>query len=279
MNNILSLAYSTCPNDTYSFYALSHQKIDGKGLGFNTHLMDIEQLNQAAKNGRYDFSKLSFAAMGHLADSYGLLRTGAALGRGCGPLIVAREGVNPAGLNTATIAVPGLWTTAALLLRLYMEKPLNVAVLPFDQIMPAVQAKTFDYGVIIHEGRFTYQNHGLSCLLDLGAWWEAETGLPVPLGGIAARRDIPCEVVLAAAAAIKKSIEYAHAHPSEADGYIRKHAQELSDEVIKQHINLYVNAFSLDLGEIGEKAVYTLFSKARQKKILPKSDKTLFACG
>ncbi len=279
MKRILSLAYSTCPNDTYTFYALSHQKIDCGGLGFKTALMDIERLNQAAKDGRFDFSKLSFAAMGHLMDSYGLLRTGAALGRGCGPLIVGRGRAELAGLKNATIAVPGLWTTAALLLRLYMEKPADLAPLPFDQIMPAVQAKTFDFGVIIHEGRFTYKHYGLECLLDLGAWWEAETGLPVPLGGIAARRDIPCEVARGTTAAIKKSIEYAHAHPSEADGYIRKHAQELSNEVIKQHIDLYVNAFSLDLGQIGEKAVHTLFLKARQKKILPESDKPVFACG
>ena len=278
MNRPLSLAYSTCPNDTYIFYAFANGKIDLGDLSFNIMLNDVEHLNQEAKKGIVDISKLSFAAIGHLMETYGLLRTGAALGRGCGPLIVARKGTGLNKMKSDKIAVPGLWTTANLLLGLFIDGTPNVFPVTFDKIMPAVISGEYDYGVIIHEGRFTYQNYNLECLVDLGEWWESETTLPIPLGGIVMRRDISQEIIRNVESGIRKSIEFAHLKPSQADEYVESHAQELSHDVVRQHINLYVNEFSLDIGQEGESAIETLFAKARGKGILPNSDKNLFAC-
>jgi 1,4-dihydroxy-6-naphthoate synthase len=268
----LSLAYSPCPNDTYMFYALARHKISAGALQFDISLHDVEYLNQAAKNNRFDVTKLSIAAVGHLLDRYVLLNAGAALGRGCGPLIVARNGVGLFHLEKNRIAVPGLWTTAHLLLSLFMENPPDAVPMCFDQIMPSIQAGDFDCGVIIHEGRFTYEKYGLTCLLDLGQWWESKTSLPIPLGGIAIRRDMPLEIARTAETAIRESIHYARQHPHEADAYIRFHAQEMSCDVIRQHIGLYVNDFSLDLGAQGVAAIETLFAMARAKRILQDSD-------
>jgi len=278
MQKKLSLAYSTCPNDTYIFYALAHEKIDMGKLVFDIRLNDVEHLNQAAKKGGVDISKLSFAAIGHLMESYGLLRSGAALGRGCGPMIVARTGTDLSRIKSGKIAVPGLWTTANLLLGLFTDNRPTVSPMIFDKIMPAVAAGEFDFGVIIHEGRFTYQNYGLECLVDLGQWWESETSMPIPLGGIAMRRDIPEEIIRQVEAKIRESIEFANRHPSTADNYVKTHANELSDDVVRQHIDLYVNDFSIDMGPEGESAIETLFSKARQKGLLPESSQRLFAC-
>jgi 1,4-dihydroxy-6-naphthoate synthase len=278
MKKKLSIAYSTCPNDTYIFYALAHGKIDLGNLFFEIMLNDVEHLNQEAKKGMIDISKLSFAAIGHLMGTYGLLRSGAALGRGCGPLIVARKGSDLNDLKSGKIAVPGLWTTANLLLSLFMDKNTNIVPMSFDKIMPAVSSGEFDGGVIIHEGRFTYENYNLECLADLGEWWESETRQPIPLGGIVIRRDISQEIICMVQSQIRKSIEFAHLNPSQAGNYIKLHAQELSDDVISQHINLYVNEFSLDMGKEGETAIETLFAKARERGILPDSDKSLFAC-
>ena len=274
----LSLAYSPCPNDTYIFYALAHRKINLGDLVFDITLNDVEHLNQTAKNGAVDVSKLSFAAIGHLMEEYGLLRTGAALGRGCGPLIVARKGIDLSAIGRSNIAIPGLWTTANLLLGLFMDQTPNATAMRFDHIMPAVSEGEYDFGVIIHEGRFTYQNYGLECLLDLGQWWEVKTGLPIPLGGIAARRNLPESVIRRVESAIGQSIEYARRHPQETDAYIKAHAQELTDSVICRHIDLYVNDFSIDIGDQGEAAIRALFDIARDKGILPKSDQPLFAC-
>lgn len=278
MQKKLSLAYSTCPNDTYIFYALAHKKIDMGKLVFDIRLNDVEHLNQAAKKGSVDISKLSFAAIGHLMESYGLLRSGAALGRGCGPLIVARTGTDLSRIKSGKIAVPGLWTTANLLLGLFTNNRPNVSAMIFDKIMPAVAAGEFDFGVIIHEGRFTYQNYGLECLVDLGQWWESETAMPIPLGGIAMRRDIPEEIICHVEAKIRQSIEFANRQPSTTDDYVKSHAKELSDNVIQQHIHLYVNDFSLDIGTGGTLAINTLFARAREKKLLPECGKSLFAC-
>jgi len=278
MKKKLSLAYSTCPNDTYIFYALAHEKIDLGDLSFDILLNDVEHLNQEAKKGIVDISKLSFTAIGHLMETYGLLRSGAALGRGCGPLVVARKGADISDLKSGNIAVPGLWTTANLLLSLFLDNVPNVTPMTFDQIMPAVSSGEFDGGVIIHEGRFTYPEYGLECLVDLGEWWEAETGLPIPLGCIAMRRDISQEIICKVQSLICNSIEFAHLNPSRTNDYVKSHAQELSDDVVTRHINLYVNDFSLDISNEGETAIETLFNKARAKGILPKSAKSLFAC-
>jgi len=279
MTTRLSLAYSPCPNDTFLFYALAHNRIDLSGLAFDIQLADVETLNQAAERGEFAVSKLSFGALGHLQQTYGLLRSGAALGRGCGPLIVTRPGFDPEHLATTAVAVPGLWTTARLLLGFYAPDLSAPHPMPFERIMPAVADGTVDAGVIIHEGRFTYPSYGLVKLVDLGEWWEGRTGLPIPLGGIAVRRELGAELAGRIQRAIKKSVAWAFAHPEETDGYVRDHAQEMAPDVVRQHIELYVNDFTLELGEEGEAAVTALFVKARSKGFFPAQNAPLFAGG
>ncbi len=283
MQSAISLAYSTCPNDTFIFHALVHGLVDSGGISLDVTLEDVETLNQAAIAERYDITKLSFAALGFLQQGYGLLRTGAALGRGCGPLIVARSGAPIDAMKSATVAIPGERTTANMLLGLFLKDQLNVEAprlisMTFDQIMPALSQKECDFGVIIHEGRFTYQDYGLICLADLGQWWEDKTGLPIPLGAIAVRRNLPKTVKKTVEDAIGASVAYAFKHPRAADDYIKQHAAEMDATVIQQHIDLYVNAFSLDLGQEGARAVNHLFKLARQARLIPQSDVPLWAC-
>lgn len=274
----LTLGYSTCPNDTFIFYALAHNLVDSMGIKFNIRLADVETLNQNAGLGLMDVTKLSFATIGHLAGTYGLLRSGAALGRGCGPLIVSRPGFDLKGITSKKVAVPGMWTTACMLLGLYMPRPPEVVPLPFEQIMPAVQNKTFDFGVIIHEGRFTYKKYGLVCLLDLGRWWESETSLPIPLGGIAIHRKHGEKMAKQVETIIKNSVIYAFNHRKQTNGYVKTHAQEMSGKVIKQHIDLYVNRFSIDMGEEGTKAVDMLFRMSIKQGLMPDTVTSVFAC-
>ena len=281
MNKIISLAFSTCPNDTFIFYALANGKIV-TDISFEIQLEDVESLNQSAKLEKFDVSKLSFAAIGHLLETYGLLHCGAALGRGCGPLIVARPGFDLNRLKS--IAVPGVWTTANMLLNLYLSEQsaekssfrYDITPIPFDKIMPSVKNGMFDFGVIIHEGRFTYKEHGLVSLLDLGAWWEKTSLLPIPLGGIAIRRDLPGETVKAVAKAIYDSILYAFANRDETYDYIKEYSQEMSLSVIRQHIDLYVNDFTVNTGDEGERAIHTFFNMARQYNLLPETDLPVF---
>lgn len=278
MNRTLSLGYSTCPNDTFIFHALAHNLIDCGDLTFNITLKDVETLNQDARTGKFDISKLSFAAIGHLQDTYSILRSGAALGRGCGPLVVARPGFNLMELNSKRVAVPGNWTTACMLLGLYMSERPDAVPMPFDQIMPAVAKGEFDFGLIIHEGRFTYKEYGLINLLDLGQWWEHKTSLPIPLGGISIRKDISTEIAKQVEAAVRDSVRYALNNKNAANDYIKKYAIELKPSVIRQHIDLYVNEFTIDLGQEGIAAIETLFTMARDRKIIPDSNAPLFAC-
>jgi 1,4-dihydroxy-6-naphthoate synthase len=277
MKPALSIGYSTCPNDTLVFYALAHQKINTGDIDFKIELADVEQLNQKARRGSLDVSKLSFAALGNLTDAYGLLRSGAALGRGCGPLIVARPGVTLDALTHSPVAVPGLWTTAAMLLGLYAPGSLDLRPMSFEKIMPSLQSGDLYIGVIIHEGRFTYKNYGLECLLDLGQWWEKTTGMPIPLGCIAARRDLPERVILKTENAIRESVQYGLANRMEAMPYITSLAQEMAPSVIDRHIDLYVNDFTIDLGEEGIASVETLFRMAGQKGLLPELKTKLLA--
>ncbi len=275
-NKKISLAYSPCPNDTFIFYPLIRNLIDTGGYKFCEALKDVENLNKEAFENIHNITKLSFAALGHLQDKYALLKSGAALGRGCGPLIVANEGFNIDDIQKNKIAVPGIFTTANLLLSLFLNETPTVEFLSFEQIMPAVSSGKFNYGVIIHEGRFTYQQYGLKALVDLGKWWEDKTNLPIPLGGIAVNRDFGKNKAEEFEKIIKASVEYGFANRLHSYDYIKKHAQEIDDEVIKSHINLYVNNFTLDIGEEGEKAINTLFDAARAKGIMPKSDFPLF---
>jgi len=269
--NRLTLGFSPCPNDTFIFNALVHGQACGESLDFGeASLADVETLNEWALAGRLDVTKLSFHALGHLLDQYVLLMAGSALGRGCGPLLVAREKFSPSELLRLTIAIPGTYTTAAMLLRMYSPVALTTRVMRFDEIMPAIVAGEVDAGVIIHESRFTFQEHGLLLLQDLGAWWEQETGFPIPLGGIVAKRSLGKEKIQAIDRCIRASVSSAFTSPDAGMPYIRQHAQELDDRVIKEHIGLYVNPFSLDLGEEGVAAVREFLERGRQLGVFPR---------
>ncbi len=277
MKNTLSLGYSPCPNDTFIFYALVHGKIDTHGIAYKEVLADVETLNRMAQQAKLDITKVSFHAFGHLRDTYCLLRSGSALGKGCGPLVVARDEQAIQDLRGKTIAIPGELTTAFLLLQVFdPELKQRVRVMPFHRIIDAVKNNEADAGLIIHESRFTYQQEGLKQIMDLGVWWEQETGFPIPLGCIIARRDLGREVVQRTDALIRKSLEYAFSRRQETKSYIKSHAQELDDSVIEQHISLYVNDYSLDIGDDGVRAIAELFRRASEQGILDKSIKPLF---
>lgn len=279
--NSLSLGYSPCPNDTFIFYAMTHEKAVDANLKFREILLDVETLNQKALHSELDLTKISYHAFGHLRKDYCMLRAGGALGRGCGPLLVSKNNYIVSELKDKKIAIPGRLTTAHLLLQLhdssFITHPKSLLyVMPFNNILEAVASGEVDAGLIIHESRFTYPSYGLKKIIDLGEWWEDETGLPIPLGGIIAKRSLGENLHKRINDIIKSSIEYALLHPSEPMEYIKKHSQELSDDVIKQHIELYVNKYSLDIGDDGERAVKELFRRAEESGIIPKSNETLF---
>jgi 1,4-dihydroxy-6-naphthoate synthase len=262
----LTLGYSPCPNDTFIFSGLALGKIPLQRIAFaQPQLEDVETLNTWAMQARIDVTKLSFHALGHAAASYAMLESGAALGRGCGPLLVTAQAEgDPAGW---TIAVPGQYTTAALLLRLFLPAHRQTRIMRFEQIMAAVCSGQVDAGVIIHESRFTYQERGLRCVQDLGAWWEQETGLPVPLGCIAARKSLAATTVREIEEAVAASMSWAGSHQEECRSYIREHAQEMDEAVLAKHISLYVNDFSLKLGQEGRAAVQELFRRGQEAGI------------
>ena len=276
MTRELTLGFSPCPNDTFMFYPLVHGLVDTGGLVYRERLADVETLNKLARAGELDVSKVSYHAFGHIREEYALLRSGSALGRGCGPLLVAAEKCDPRALRGRTIAVPGRYTTALLLLRLFDPQLDTFIIMPFNEIMDAVLSGSVDAGLIIHESRFTYHGFGLHKLLDLGEWWEAETGLPLPLGGIVARRSLGTETIAAVERALKAGVEYALAQPDEAARYIGEHAQEMSPEVCAAHISLYVNDFSNDLGDEGVRAITCLLQRAELAGIIPASTVPLF---
>ena len=253
----LKLSISPCPNDTFMFDAMLHGRIDTEGLTFVTEYRDIEELNRGVADELPDASKISCAVLPAIAEAYRLSDSGAALGRGNGPLLVRRAGD---GTPIRRIAVPGLHTTAnALVGRLFPEIGERVPML-FSEIAAAVERGEFDAGVLIHEGRFVYARRGLELVADLGIEWERRTGLPLPLGGIVVRRSLPEEVFRRFERVLRRSIEYAFAHPSESRAYVKAHAQELDDEVIDKHIALFVNEYSLSLGADGRAAVEALTS-------------------
>lgn len=264
----LSLGFSPCPNDTFIFHALVHGIVRAEGLGFAPRLEDVETLNRLAEEAVLDVTKISYGAIPHLVREYVLLRSGGALGRGCGPLVVSREPIDPAELAARRIAIPGRNTTANLLLRLFAPEAAAGEERVYSDIMPAVARGAVDAGLIIHESRFTYADHGLVQVVDLGAWWEQETGLPIPLGGILARRDLGAATIRAVDDALRRSVEHAFADPEASRAYVRAHAQELDDAVTQQHIDLYVNEFSIDVGEEGERAIRELFARARRAGII-----------
>ncbi len=280
----LSLAYSSCPNDTYIFHAIAAKLVADPALDFTITLADVETLNQNAGAGRFDVTKLSFAALGDLRNDYALLRTGAALGRGCGPLVVATPGTRITPGSRIRVAVPGFGTTACLLFRFFLEEQFpettaELVAMPFETIMPSIVKGESDLGVIIHEGRFVFQTLGLDCLADLGQWWETQTGLPIPLGCIAIKRDLGPGIAARVEDLIRQSIAHAEKDPQSGRHYIREHAQELDDQVINQHISLYVNGFSSFLGKEGEAAIEAFFEKGERAGLITPASKPLFAHG
>ncbi len=252
----MNIAFSPCPNDTFVFHALVHGLVPD-APPMDVTYADVDVTNTAALDGRFDLVKVSYGALPWLLDTYDLLPCGGALGRGCGPLVVARE---ERDLTGATVAVPGDRTTAYLLLRLWSagQPPARIEVVPFHQIMPGVAAGWYDAGLVIHEARFTYPDFGLRCLTDLGDWWEGVTGAPIPLGAIVARRSRGRARIAEISRVVRASVDYAFAHPEASRDYVMEQAQELDPEVAKAHIALYVNEFTRDLGPEGYAAVRRL---------------------
>lgn len=257
----LTFGFSPCPNDTFAFHALVHGLVEAP-FRLTPVLLDIEELNRRAHNSEFALTKLSVGAFAAVGERYRLLRSGAALGQGVGPLVVTRSVMTLADAVRGTVAIPGRETTAYRLLRLAAPTLDATVEMRYDRILHAVASGEVDAGLIIHESRFTYADHGLHKAVDLGDWWEQETGLPVPLAGICARADLDEETVAAAERAIRESVQYAFDHPDASREYVRQHAQEMSAEVCAAHIALYVNAHSLDVGEDGLRAIARLVDAA-----------------
>lgn len=285
----MRIAYSPCPNDTFTFHALVHGLIPDVPK-LDVTYADINITNTWALDADApEIMKISYAALPWVLKDYALLPCGGALGRGCGPLILtgaalasdakaaSNHSTDPATLSGKTIAVPSERSTAYLLFRLWAAQQIpggvgEIVVMPFDQIMPAVRDGQIDAGLVIHEARFTYQNYGLTMMADLGSWWEADTGLPIPLGAIIARRTLDLDAITNW---IRSSVQYAWAHPEASREYVLEHSQEMDPEVAQAHIDLYVNEFTAQLGDDGYQAVYALLSRAALEGIVPEVDLSL----
>ncbi len=275
----LSLGFSPCPNDTFIFDALIHHKIDTEGLEFEVFYDDVETLNQKAFRGELDITKLSYHAFAYVADKYVLLDSGSALGYGVGPMLISNVEISISDLQNNPnykIGIPGKYTTANFLLGLAFPNAKNKVELVFSDIENAVLEGRVDVGLIIHENRFTYQDKGLKKIIDLGDYWEKQTGCAIPLGGIVANRNLPLDVQHKVNRVLKKSVEFAFANPKSGLEFIRSHAQEMSEEVMYKHIDLYVNKYSVDLGEEGRKAIKLMFDTATQKHIIQPIDIDIF---
>lgn len=267
----ITLGFSPCPNDTFIFDALVNKKIDTEGLDFSVKLEDVQTLNDWAINGKLDVSKISYGVLPLLLDKYKLLSSGGALGQGVGPLLIALK--EPANLQSALpnmqVAIPGKNTTAHLLFSMAFPQATNKKFLVFNQIEHAVLTGTVDAGVIIHENRFTYQDKGLVKLIDLGKYWEEQTKAPIPLGGIVIRKEMNLKLQKQVDTLIKKSVEFAFENYPLLTDYVRQHAQEMNEAVMRKHIDLYVNDYSIDLGENGKKAIQKLLDVYAQINHLP----------
>jgi 1,4-dihydroxy-6-naphthoate synthase len=270
----MTLGFSPCPNDTFIFHALLHSKVDTEGLTFEPCIADVEELNLRALRGELSATKLSCAAYAQAADKYLILDSGSALGRGNGPLLVAKNVQKIAPETRA--AIPGKYTTAAFLLRLAFPQLQHFEEMLFSDIPQAVAQGKVDAGVLIHESRFTYAQQGLQLLADLGAEWEKRSGLPVPLGCICVKRSVETEQQRAFARVLHHSVEYALQNPTESRTFVKRHAQELSDEVIDRHISMFVNEYTRGLGAEGRRAVAAFFAEAKKQKIVGEIPKKVF---
>jgi len=274
----LSLAFSPCPNDCFIFDAIVNRRIDLEGLQFVEQLADVEALNHGAFAGGIDITKLSYHAYAYCVDRYVLLDAGSALGRGCGPLLISKRVVpqQEVAAGALRIAIPGRFTTANFLLGLAFPAANDRTEILFSEIEGAVLDGKFDAGLIIHENRFTYESKGLRKIVDLGEFWEHETGCPIPLGGIVAKRSLGPDVIKRVNRVLRRSVEYAFAHRQASLPYVRFHAQEMSEEVMYRHIDLYVNEYSVDLGIEGRRAVTALFERAMAQGTVPAMSAPLF---
>jgi len=287
----LSLGFSPCPNDTFIFDALIHHKIDTEGLDFDVEYHDVETLNQKAFNKELAITKLSYHAFAYAVKDYELLDAGSALGFGVGPLLITKNqelaeklstyaGQNlPEEFQHLKIGIPGKYTTANFLLGLVYPGLQNKEILVFSNIESALLNGDIDLGLIIHENRFTYQEKGFFKVIDLGDFWERTTESPIPLGGIVIQRDLPIEIKEKVNRLIRQSVEYAFANPKSGIDYIRSHAQEMDESVMYKHIELYVNQYSIHLGDLGRIAIESMFSKAQDLNIVPKTEKNIFLIG
>lgn len=276
MKNKLTIGFSPCPNDTFIFDALVHHKIDTEGLDFEVYLGDVEDLNQKAFNNALDITKLSYHAYGYLTNNYVLLDAGSALGEGCGPILVTSSKVKSLKLDKAKIAIPGKYTTANFLLSIAYPEATNKVEMLFSDIENAVLENKVDAGLIIHENRFTYQEKGLEKIIDLGEYWENTTGSLIPLGGIVIKRNLPIETIQKVNKLLRKSIEYAFENPESPLEYMQCNAQEMDKKVMMQHVELYVNKYSIDLGIEGKAAISKMFNLAQEKGIIPEIKNSLF---
>ena len=274
----LTLGFSPCPNDCFMFDAIVHRRVDLEGLEFTVVMEDVEALNRRAFSRSIDVTKLSYHALAYCAPDFALLDAGSALGRGCGPLLISARPIAPDEVASGRlrIAIPGKYTTANFLLALAFPDARNKRELVFSDIEAAVLDGRVDAGLIIHENRFTYEAKGLKKIIDLGEFWEGSTGAPIPLGGIVINRALPHEAQQAMNRVMRRSVEYAFAHPDASRAFVRAHAQEMDEDVMRRHIELYVNEYSIDLGEEGRRAVKRLFQQAEDVGLIARSDVELF---
>ncbi len=274
----LTLGFSPCPNDTFIFDALIHHKIDTEGIEFLPHIADVEELNSKAFKGELAITKLSYHAYAYVSDKYQLLNAGSALGNNCGPMLIAKNQADDIehAIKSMKVAIPGRYTTANFLLGVAFPKVGERVPMLFSDIEGAILEDKVDAGLIIHENRFTYRQKGLKKIIDLGEYWETKTGLPIPLGGIAINRNLSEEIKQKVDRVLRASVEYAFAHPDSSKEYVKAHSQEMEDDIIRQHIALYVNEFSVDLGEKGKQAIERLYQIASDNSIIPKLVSPIF---
>jgi 1,4-dihydroxy-6-naphthoate synthase len=272
----LSIGFSTCPNDTFIFDAMIHHKVDTEGLEFDVVLADVEELNLNAFTSNIDVTKLSYHAYAYIANNYRLLTSGSALGYKNGPILISKRKIYSDEVADLNVAIPGKYTTANLLLSIVFPKIKEKKEYLFSDIEEAILKGEVDAGVIIHENRFTFEKKGLKKIIDLGEDWEEKTKSPIPLGGIVIQRKFDIEIQQKVNRVLKRSVEFALANPDSGYGFVKNYAREMNDEVIQKHISLYVNNFTVDLGEAGKNAVITLFDRAVAEKIIGRVQPNIF---
>ena len=271
----LRIGFSPCPNDTFIFDGLVHGKIDTEGIEFEPYLADVEELNKMAFEGVLDITKLSYHAFFHALETYVMLDSGSALGNNCGPILIKNRGQKSLNKNDL-IAIPGKYTTANFLLNYTYPYPKMCKKMLFSDIEKALETNEVSAGLIIHENRFTYQDKGFEKVKDLGAYWEQNTGMPIPLGGIAIKRSLDRSLQEKVQRLVRMSIEFARENPTESYDFVRDHAQEIDENVIQKHINLYVNDYSIALGEIGKSAIIKMYNFSIDNHLTIASNKDLF---